>query len=394
VFLNSQVELAANLSTGITTYNVESSVPALATHAVLFIRTHGNSAVAVDGRTASPAAWLSLLAMAYGNGDNVIGSVQVIVPLTSARTFQLNRTNGLQGTFSNTQVHLQGYLLPGTTTPTIQSGTAPLPTDDGFASGSVITHGLGFVPPHVRVVLRCTDATNSQGYAAGVELDLADLGANNENSGPPAFHVSVNENTVRVFRTTAGTIPTIFPANGGYATNLDITKWQLKAYWTRVDGVIPSNLTGVVKQILHVTSSTRQFIQAPSNTLYDLTGLSVPIYYTQGSRIRVQGVVSVFAHNVGKFDLVRKIGNTDTVLASNIANYAQCVLDYVDSPLGTSATYRLRLHNLDDGIPAGNNNDTKIINPTINELKAADTPLINPATPASTFSSLTLSEIA
>lgn len=164
--------------------------------------------------------------------------MQVVIPLSAAKTFQLDKGSFTPG--FDIKVYAHGYLLPGTTAATIQTGTAALPTIDGISNGSVITHGLGFTPPHVRVVLRCLDATNAQGYAAGVELDLSDIGTNTNNYWP-AFHVSINETEIRIFRATDGINPSLTLAAGnGNPSTLQTAKWQLKAYWARVDGVIPN----------------------------------------------------------------------------------------------------------------------------------------------------------
>ena len=256
VFFENETTLANPLATGVTTFNVGPPalgglglVPESATAIVLQILTQNGpngGSIILKGRGESTHGWKTLIS-GSGGGANThdTDALQVVIPLSAAKTFQLDKDS----TFFAIQVYAHGYLLPGTTAATIQTGTAALPTGAGFAGGAVITHGLGFTPPHVRVVLRCKDGSNTQGYAAGIELDVNSGAVVSEGGNPSTetCHVSINETTIVVFTNGTANLAVINPAGSGFSniTGGDIAKWELKAYWARVDGVIPSAMATI-----------------------------------------------------------------------------------------------------------------------------------------------------
>ena len=151
------------------------------------------------------------------------------------------------------------------------------------------------------------------------------------------------------------------------------------------------NTIGTIRQMIQVVKTNTQTYSGPSNTLVDITGLSLAISYQAGSKVRCQGLV-YFGNisNFAKVDLVRNVSGIDTVLACGYGTSdGALVIDFIDTPSGQTATYRLRLHNLDDNI--GGNNDTKVINPVTTG--ANNTPALSPATPNTPTSCLTLTEI-
>jgi len=355
VFLSSQVELTSALASGESTFDLRTPgyVPALATAAVLCIKTDGAANATVEGQPFGGSAWLLLhhTGPDYAGNSN-ISSVQVTVPLSADGRMKLKRTLNINS--NTTQVLLQGYLLPGTTAAPIQSGTASVNAGGLYANKSVITHGLGYVPPHVRLVLRCI--TDELGYVAGDEIPLENVLY--QATTFRAFDWLVTANTVEIWRVDNVTYtPAVLGKTSSTQAQITLAKWELKAYWARVDGVIPGNLAGVVKQMLQAVKTTSEEMTASDGTWSAISGLSQTITLNRATnKVRAQAVVHLGGVNnyQNPIRLVRTVGGTPTVIGINTdtldAGLAGCnagaiasaysieytllptVIDFIDTP--------------------------------------------------------------
>lgn len=349
VMLSAESLLTSALASGITTHDVSGSVPSLATHALLYFETLGNNSAVVQGRSDSGIGWLSLLRAQNGLPAS---SGQVQVPLTSARTFQLNYASGSD----TVKVVLQGYLLPGTTAATIQTGTAAINAGALYANKAVITHGLGYVPPHARLVLRC--AADEGGYGVGEEIPLESVFFQ-AGTTFRAFDSLITTTAVEIWRN-GNTTPAIFHKTTSAWVSLTLGNWELKAYWARVDGVIPGNLTGVIRQMVQAVKTGKQIMPANSNTLEAITGLSKELTLASAtSRVRVQAVVYASGSFPPNLRLKRTIGGASTYICAStevdtgynnsgagaVIGNGCMVLDFIDSPgVSGAVTYSLDMY--------------------------------------------------
>lgn len=370
VFLSSQVTLSSALASGETTFDLRTPgyVPAAATAAVLFIKTDGAADATVEGQPFGGSSWLLLhhTGPDYA-GNQHISSVQVVVPLSADGQLKLKRT--LNSNSNTTQVYLQGYLLPGTTAATIQSGVGVIPSGKGLVNATVITHGLGYVPPHVRVVLRCKNDNNN--FVAGQEVDIDTRVVWDSSQAHRGLAVVVNETSVRVFWNGDGGGLEMTNGNGtsGFLLTAAAANWELKAYWARVDGVIPSGLAGAVLQVQQAVLKTSITYSSVVDAWTAISGLSQAVTVGHSSnKVLVRAVVH-YSGNRAYASAVRITRNGSAItgaLNEEVANQYQkagggaggvgytnemsvAVIEFLDTPGSAGAhTYAVEISRTDE----------------------------------------------
>lgn len=322
----------------------------------------------------------------------VCSTTQTVLAMAPGQTIEFRLVKGagaLEPVAGGFSVKVVGYYRAGTdnSASAIFVGTATIP-DPGTTA--TIAHSLGYRPSSYRLVLECLTA--ELGYSVGDEVDAGFVG--DSASAQAVFTQVVTPNQFQFIRKAEG-VPRLPVKSTGVFTDSTPASWRLKVYWAHTNGAVSYTIDrGAVLQVLHASSSAPQTVTQASNTFVDVTGLSLNIVHQPGSRILCQSVVQVTGPNIAKIDLVRIVSGVEVVLACGTrsdSDMGAVVFNFVDTPGATSANYRLRLHNLDDGV--GGNNDTKYINRSIDDQSPSGTPDLYPASPGHPTSSLTLTEL-
>lgn len=422
VFLTNDVNLASPLATGVTTFDVGASglnlVPASAIAVVLQIIQSGNGTILLSGRGDPAHGWKLLMDGSTSDIGSSTNSLQVVLPLSAAKTFQLDKAAISGGNGMPVKVFLQGYLLPGTTAATIQSGTASIPAGLYSANAASITHGLGFIPPHVRVVLRAKTTGQFVGGAndhpVGTELDITTV-VISTSPFTVAMIAVPDANYIKIIRFAVTGAICAYDAAGNVPAIVDAA-WELKAYWARVDGVIPGNLSGAVLQVVQTVYSASMLIysSAPWSSVLGVGWgwAAVPNLVAginlkrTNSKVRVQAVVYVGGLLQGTYGaalrLVRTVGGVDTIIGINTDSTSSIehatavnhdrggsdgvfpvVVDFLDTPGAASCSYRFDILCKDGSGGSG-----------FAYINKAETEVTNYYTASRAVSTITVSEIA
>lgn len=178
----------------------------------------------VTCRTADASAAWRYFVPSEDIDDNALSGVKL-----TAASVTLNKLGQSSATTGQVATWDGSAWVPQTPAGTVSfyTGTGALPTVAGLGGATSFTHGLGSIPRHVYVRLKCI--TPEYGYAAG---DCIDLNNAYSSYGAPVFYVNiVDATTVRV-SCGAGVFPgfcyVIHQATGVYNQVLTPANWELE----------------------------------------------------------------------------------------------------------------------------------------------------------------------
>lgn len=189
----------------------------------------GASTFSVNGLTATPILKGGGTALSSGDipADSIVGVMYdgsdfKMIGFVAAPALPSVGATGTHVRPYSITVDAQGRVtsVTGATFNQYDSGDTALPTAGG---NSTLTHGLGRIPSHVTLRIKCTDAGGDSSYAKDDEVESGVFLV----TGAPAFYKLVTETGITIGRL-SGTIAVLQKTSVTSYQNIDPTKWVMK----------------------------------------------------------------------------------------------------------------------------------------------------------------------